>query len=194
VTGFCSQYLSHLDADIIVNYSRVASQDGYSMIANTLGTVLGQIAHRKCLEMILPLLCRYVFVTCDPAYNTSEHQVYQPICRHGCDVVSLFVCPTVWQLLTSQRDVLEFDVLDSPMCGPLVHANGGDVPDCIDTTDGGNFVSKQVQFLILFIVCARALKCIRKSVVWFHKGSFYARLKCYDLKLVVLYLPSCMCA
>lgn len=140
--GFCSQYLQPLGADIIVNYSRVDDQGGYSRTANTLYVALQQlaqagVAHQKCLDFLLPLLCRYVFVTCDPAYNTSVDFVYQPICRRGCDIVSLFVCPAVWQLLLHQLPNLAFGAVDTPLCDPLENANGGDVPDCIDTTDGG---------------------------------------------------------
>lgn len=156
LTGFCSPYLGHLSADIIVNYSRVNDQSGYATIANTLGAVLRSIAHQKCLELILPLLCRYVFVTCDPAYNTSVHQVYQPICRHGCDVVSLFACPVVWQLLLTQLSNLQFGVLDPPLCDPLGHPNAGDIPDCVDTTDGGKLCSyseiyKQTSMMLCII-------------------------------------------
>ena len=129
--------MTGLGADIIVNYSRVRNQSDYTATANVLGGILNQIAHQKCMQLILPLLCRYIFVTCDPAYNTSVHQVYQPICRHGCDVVSLFACPVVWILLQTQLSNLEFGVLDAPLCDPLDDASGGDVPDCIDTTDGG---------------------------------------------------------
>ena len=139
VESFCTPYIPS-GADIIVNYSIVNSQSAYSQTANLLGSVLRKIAHKKCLELILPLLCRYVFVTCDPAYNTSEHQVYQRICRHGCDVVSLFACPMVWRLLNAQLSNLAFGVVSAPLCDPLEDANGGDVPDCIDTTDGGNVV------------------------------------------------------
>lgn len=137
--SFCAPYLTGLGADIIVNYSRVRNQSDYTTTANVLGQILNQIAHKKCLDLITPLLCRYVFVTCDPAYNTSIHQVYQPICRRGCDVISLFACPMVWRLLLTQLSNLQFGVLDAPLCDPLDDANGGDVPDCIDTTDGGKF-------------------------------------------------------
>ena len=153
--GFCSQYLQPLGADIIVNHSRVNDQGGYTQTANILYGALQQlteagVAHQKCLDVITPLLCRYIFVTCDPAYNTSVDYVYQPICRRGCDIVSLFVCPTVWQLFLTQLTNLEFGVLDPPLCDPLENANGGDAPDCIDTTDGGKSIEKYLncQFCI----------------------------------------------
>ena len=144
--GFCSQFLEPLGANIIVNYSRVNDQTGYTATANVLNRALvnlaqAGVAHEKCLDVIRPLLCRYIFVTCDPAYDTSVDFVYQPICRHGCDVISLFVCPAVWQILVQQLAILEFGVLDAPLCEPLENANGGDVPDCIDTTDGGELNS-----------------------------------------------------
>ena len=145
--GFCSQYLQPLGADIIVNYSRVDNQNDYTGTATQLyealqGLTQAGIAHQKCLDFLIPLLCRYVFVTCDPAYNTSVDFVYQPICRRGCDIVSLFVCPAVWQLLLQQLSIVEFDVVDAPLCDPLENANGGDAPDCIDTTDGGKLSSR----------------------------------------------------
>ena len=130
----CAPFLGPLGANIIVNHSRVFNMTQYVQTAELLQGVLNRVAHKKCIEMIVPLLCRYVFVTCDPAFNDT---VYQPICRRGCDTVSLFACPIVWDLLTSQRSILQFGILDTPTCGPLDNANGGDAPDCVDTTDGG---------------------------------------------------------
>ena len=112
----------------------MSSTDDFDSTVALLQHVLVGVAHQKCLELIVPLLCRYVYVTCDPAFNDT---IYQPICRRGCDVVSLFTCPKVWQLLTTQRGILNFGIIDSPTCEPLTDANGGDAPDCIDTTDGG---------------------------------------------------------
>jgi len=133
-TGFCAPFLRPLGADIIVNHSRVSSTADYKKIAVSLQQVLDEVAHDKCLEFLVPLLCRYVYVTCDPAFNDP---IYQPICRHACDVISLFTCQRVWELLTRQLSILQFGILDTPQCEPLENANGGDAPDCIDTTDGG---------------------------------------------------------
>ena len=141
--GFCSEYLEPLGAEIIVNYSRVDGQRRYADTTNLIRIALQDlarrgIAHKQCLNFLLPTLCRYVFVTCDPAYNTSIDFVYQPICRRSCEILSHFVCIRVWELLNQQLSNLNFDVLDPPRCEPLRNPNGGDVPDCIDATNGGN--------------------------------------------------------
>jgi len=130
----CEPFLGTLGADIIVNHSRVHNMAQYEETAMLLQEMLNRVAHKKCIEMIVPLLCRYVYVTCDPAFNDT---IYQPICRRGCDTITLFACPLLWKLYTSQRSILGLGILDPPTCGPLDNANGGDVPDCVDTTDGG---------------------------------------------------------
>ena len=139
----CGSFLGSLGANIIVNHSRVFSVANYEQTVGLFQNVLNNIAHQKCLELLLPLLCRYVYVTCDPAFNDT---VFQPICRHACNVVSLFTCPRVWQLMTSQLSILNFGILDPPSCEPpLRNANGGDAPDCIDTTDGGKMYINIIQ-------------------------------------------------
>jgi len=37
-----------------------------------------------------------------------------------------------------QLSILDFGILDTPVCDGLSPSNGGDVPDCIDSIDGGN--------------------------------------------------------
>ena len=141
--GFCSEYLQPLGAEIIVNYSRVEGQGRYTETTESLKVLLESladrgIAHQQCLNFLLPTLCRYVFVTCDPAYNTNVDFVYQPICRRSCEILSHFVCVKVWELLNQQLANLNFDALDPLHCEPLENPNGGNVPDCIDVTNGGN--------------------------------------------------------
>jgi len=79
--GVCSPVLSHFPY-IITNLSR-------SMQSEALGSVdaivygLNQFqAPEHCFRAAIPLLCRYSFPTCDPAYRTPT---YQPICRRDCD-------------------------------------------------------------------------------------------------------------
>ena len=92
-------------------------------------------AHKKCLDIIVPFLCRWVFSTCDPAFNVS---VTQRVCSQGCQRLSTFVCSEVWYIVLQQLDILDFGILDPPVCDNLFPSNGGDAPDCIDVIDGGS--------------------------------------------------------
>ena len=90
--------------------------------------------HKKCSELLEHFICRWLFTTCDPAFNAS---VVQHICRRGCDILSTIVCPTAWNLVRSQSSNINFMAVDPPNCDDQPVANGGDVPDCTDPTDGG---------------------------------------------------------
>lgn len=88
-----------------------------------------------CLQQAIPLLCRYSFPTCDPAYNIP---VYQRICRRGCEIIRDLICPEPWQQMLRVLSVLDLGgAVDTPDCGPLEYANAGMPPMCISTLDGG---------------------------------------------------------
>ena len=91
--------------------------------------------HKKCLDAILPFVCRGVFQTCDPAFNVS---IKQRLCRRVCETLNHFVCNEGWISLLSQLNIVNMPSLNIySSCDVLDWANGGDIPDCIDTLDGG---------------------------------------------------------
>ena len=90
--------------------------------------------HRQCLKVLLPFVCRWVFPTCDPAFNVS---IEQYICRRGCEIFTNFICNEVWSAVISQSNNIDFRSVSIPICDSLEHSNGGEAPDCIDTLDGG---------------------------------------------------------
>ena len=90
--------------------------------------------HKQCLTVLLPFICRWVFPTCDPAFNVS---VEQYTCRRTCEILTNFVCNEVWLIILSQLENLHFLGVNVPVCDNLDRVNGGDVPDCIDTLEGG---------------------------------------------------------
>ena len=90
--------------------------------------------HKQCLNVLLPFICRWVFPTCDPAFNVS---IEQYICRRSCEIFTNFVCNEVWLTIISQLGNLDFFAVNIPICDYLEYSNGGDAPDCIDTIDGG---------------------------------------------------------
>ena len=90
--------------------------------------------HKHCLNVLLPFICRWVFPTCDPGYNVSVEQF---TCRRTCEILTNFVCNEVWLAIILQLENLNFGGVGVPVCDTLERANGGGVPDCIDTLEGG---------------------------------------------------------
>ena len=104
--------------------------------------------HKQCLDVLLPFVCRWVFPTCDPAFNVS---VEQYICRRGCEILTNFVCNEVWMTVIAQAGILDFLSVSVPICDFLERSNGGEAPDCIDTLDGGERITKLLKYVHLFI-------------------------------------------
>jgi len=138
-TGFCQRHLAQLGGQVKYarNTSRASNILEYEASANQLYNLLmnNLPAHQKCLDVIIPFLCRWVFSTCDPAYDVP---VRQRICLQGCLRLRHFECEEIWDIVLEQLAILDFGILDNPVCDDLSHSNGGDVPDCIDAIDGGN--------------------------------------------------------
>ena len=112
-----------------IQLSQVAANVFYDILTTQV------TVHKKCLNAILPFLCRGVFQTCDPAFNVS---IRQRLCRRVCETLTNFVCNEGWINLSSQLGILDFISLNIySSCDVLDWANGGDAPDCTDTLDGG---------------------------------------------------------
>ena len=138
-TGFCEYYQSMYDhpVKIAVNKSFEGDIAGAQEFANAMYifiTTSGPIVNKYCMNALLPIMCRGVFSTCDPAFNES---IKQFMCRRVCEVLSTFVCNEVWMAVRRHLDNLEILSVEFPICEQLEYANGGDAPDCIDTLDGG---------------------------------------------------------
>ena len=138
-TGICKDFQSKLDHPVKI---AVNTSDGIETSQLTAGIfnnlLTSQLSvHKHCLDELLPFICRWVFPTCDPAYNIS---VEQYTCRRTCEIFTNFVCNEVWLIILSQLDILHFYGVSVPVCDNLDRVNGGDVPDCIDTLQGGELV------------------------------------------------------
>ena len=121
---------------MVTNFTR-ADQVGTKEFTDLVFFVLNEIKSTtaQCVKVATPLLCRYIFPTCDPAY---EVPVYQPICRRDCEIVRDFYCPEPWQEMLRYLSLIPFGaVIDQPNCDPLKDANAGAAPMCISTLDGG---------------------------------------------------------
>lgn len=136
--GICQDFQSIFDhpVKIAVNTSHAgnisASQRTSFIFHHLLTSEL--TVHKQCLNVLLPFVCRWVFPTCDPAFNVS---VEQYICRRACEILTNFVCNEVWLYILSQIGNLRFLAVNIPICDFLERSNGGDAPDCINTLDGG---------------------------------------------------------
>jgi len=124
---------------IAVNTSRASSFQTYQSVADTIMKILYELhdtqrIHKHCLNALIPFLCHALFSTCDPAFNISVNQL---TCQQGCEILRTFLCPELWRIVTDQNQILNFEVVDSPLCNTGKYSNGGDVPDCIDPMDGG---------------------------------------------------------
>ncbi len=84
----------------------------------------------ECIDLAVPLLCRYSFPTCDPAF---VEPTYQPICRRDCHAAQFFLCREPWMQMEELIRVLELTVIDQPNCEPLSNPEAGTAPMCITT-------------------------------------------------------------
>ena len=129
--GFCQDILG-IFPEVLTNLSRSDQIGGSNSIDMIISVLAG--ASPYCQVAAIPLLCRYTFPTCDPAFDIP---VYQPICRRDCEIVRDFICPEPWQIMLQLLSLLDFGVIDQPDCGPLRYASAGNAPMCISTLDGG---------------------------------------------------------
>ena len=137
--GVCHPVLTGLT--IVTNHSR----SGQNKTAKDLGSifnVLQKILHSsQCLYRAGPLLCRYAFPTCDPAFSIP---VYQPICKWDCQILRDVICSVEWKKMEALRELINFGVIDGFDCEKVSPANGGQSPTCISTQDGGRYITLSV--------------------------------------------------
>lgn len=131
-TSICHEWLSGLT--IVTNHSRLGQHEA----ARDIGDIFQAFQHLKpskqCLSRAAPLLCRYAFPTCDPAFGIP---VYQPLCKWDCEIVRDIFCPTEWQVMLKAEALIDLGVIDRFNCTKLSQPNAGNAPMCISTQDGG---------------------------------------------------------
>ena len=135
----CSAVLAPFP-EVLTNLSRSAQTEAIGAVNNIVGALEGFMAQEHCFQAALPLLCRYSFPTCDPAYHNAT---YQPICRRDCEIVRDFLCREPWRAMVKLINILDFDYLDEPNCEPLRNTEAGDSPMCISTLNKGQFMKKK---------------------------------------------------
>lgn len=131
--GACTQVLLPFP-QVLTNLSRADQSNAIVTVDTILGGLVQYMAPQHCFLVAHPLLCRYTFPTCDPAYRDPT---YQPICRRDCQVVRDFLCRELWQAMLQLLTVLEFDYVDPPDCEPLGDTEAGDAPMCISILNKG---------------------------------------------------------
>ena len=94
--------------------------------------LVGFDASEICLELAVPMVCRWTIPTCDPAFRVPT---YQPLCRHDCEVIRDFVCKRPWLEMLELLHLL--NIPDEPDCSPLVNTEAGNAPMCVGTIQTG---------------------------------------------------------
>ena len=138
-TGFCKYYQSVYDYPVKIAVNESFEGDIASIQKNADAfyiflTKARANGNKHCINAMLPIMCRAIFSTCDPAFNVSIKQI---MCRRICEVLSIFVCNELWMAIHRNLGNLKALNVEYPICDQLEYANGGDTPDCIDTLDGG---------------------------------------------------------
>lgn len=130
--GYCERVLSVFPG-IISNHSREENQFGAKAIADQfVEALVGFDASEICLQLAIPIVCRWTIPTCDPAFAVPT---YQPLCRYDCEVLRDFVCKKPWEKMLELLHIL--NVPDRPDCSPLSNTEAGDAPMCVGTTRTG---------------------------------------------------------
>ena len=130
--GHCEDVLSVFPG-IVSNYSRMGNQFGAKTVADQFMDALIQFdASVKCLELAIPLVCRWTIPTCDPAF---VEPTYQPLCRYDCEVLRDFVCKRPWEKMLELLHILK--IPDRPDCSPLSNTEAGDAPMCVGSIRTG---------------------------------------------------------
>ena len=138
-TGFCGYFQSLYDYPVKIAVNESFGEDIATIQKNAdalyiFATKSIVNIYKHCINATLPMMCRGVFPTCDPAFNVSIKQL---MCRRICEVLSIFVCNELWMAAQRHLGNLKTFNVEFPICDQLEYANGGDTPDCIDTLDGG---------------------------------------------------------
>ena len=173
-SGMCKNftYFNH-PVTFAVNTSRYRNistyQDTFTTYYNFFLSSDALSVNKRCLDALIPFLCRSVFITCDPAFNQS---VEQRMCRRACETVTKFVCPEVTTVVMKQNS-------SALRCDDLMNANGGDAPDCIDPLDGGWSI----------FLCIVYKKVLREQLLLNHKSfssnTYFTRLGNYYKELLL---------
>ena len=129
----CTDVLSPFP-DVLTNLSRSTQEEGIESAEAIIYGLNDFRAPQHCIEAAIPLLCRYSFPTCDPAYRSPT---YQPICRTDCEMVRDFLCRDAWQAMLKLLNLLNLEYLDTPDCEPLSDTEAGNTPMCIGTLNKG---------------------------------------------------------
>ncbi len=132
ISGGPCQSVLEIFPTVVTNWSRSNQRTARYANDRILQTLDTFKSTQECIKLATPLLCRYSFPTCDPAY---EIPTYQPICRRDCLAAQHFVCREPWLQMEELIRVLELTVIDQPNCVPLENPNGGGTPMCISTVD-----------------------------------------------------------
>ena len=122
-----------------VNVSRSNNTTYCVTGAETFVTALSNFdfIHSHCSAALLPFVCRWAyFPTCDPALSEPTQQ---RVCRRDCEILTIFICPEAWRVYVEHFPILMVPRGSSFTCENLMYANGGDVPDCIDPLDPGEY-------------------------------------------------------
>lgn len=123
--GYCERVLSVFPS-IVSNHSRPGGQYGASAVADQFVQALIDFdASEICLELAVPLVCRWTIPTCDPAF---AEPTYQPLCRYDCEVTRDFICKKPWEEMLDLLHLL--NIPDRPDCSPLRNTEAGDAPMC----------------------------------------------------------------
>lgn len=154
--GSCTDILSPFP-DIITNLSRSVQTLAIGSVENIFYGLQIFNAPQHCILAATPLLCRYSFPTCDPAYRAPT---YQPICLRDCEVVRDFLCREAWQAMLKILAVITLDYLDTPSCDSLENPEGGDAPMCINTVNKGTNTGGMLGAPCPFIALMWSMECI----------------------------------
>ena len=124
--GHCADVLSRFPG-IVNNNSRVGAQFGAKVLADQfIDALISFDASERCIELAIPMVCRWIIPTCDPAFRVPT---YQPLCRYDCEILRDFVCRTPWEKMLEYLHLLQSP--DTPDCSPLNNTVAGEAPMCV---------------------------------------------------------------
>ena len=130
--GACTAILSRFPG-IVNNNSREGAQFAAKGTVDLFINALTSFnASERCVELAIPMVCRWIIPTCDPAFRVPT---YQPLCRYDCEILRDFVCRKPWEEMLEFLHILQSP--DTPDCSPLTNTVAGDAPMCVATTRTG---------------------------------------------------------
>ena len=127
--GYCADILSRFPG-IVSNYSRKGAQFSAQGLADQfISALISFDASERCVELAIPMVCRWIIPTCDPAFKVPT---YQPLCRYDCEILRDYVCKRPWDKMLEFLHLL--NAPDTPDCSPLNNTEAGDAPMCVGVT------------------------------------------------------------